>query len=781
MMKMPVNDGLWKAFIKKRLKKRYWVVMVRRRPWVKWVLLLCLLALPSSAVWAWYHYGKLTDDQNQPLDFEKLRKKDFYKASYVYDSEGEQMGRFFYEPPLDYTTFKEIPELVKMAFIATEDQSFYRYRFLEINLNFGHPGVDPIAISRAAFFNLVHKLTGYYTRSGASTIEQQAARQLYEKNVADFRNRVQTFQRKIQEGRIAVKLNDIYSKDEIFECFANLPYLGHGTKGMKTAWQVYFNKDLGHDPVTIREAAMIAALHKSPKEFCPIYHKPLKPKIPPNTEEKTKIKLEQEYEIKDAVEMARVLRTRKRQNYVMERMYKEGYISFEAYEKERFKENEPLNSEIIRFTPIKKRQYVYANRMVKELLMFNGFSDEDITKQAGLRTYTSLNRKIQQILTEEVNKQLAELNKELPTSDPIEGSFIVLDAKTGEIRAMSGGHEDVSEMQYNRLLARRSPGSAIKPFVYAMALEEGGTLDDLIWNGPLRMIGANGKLWAPENFPEKRPVPNGKIPRAIGFIRSVNLPTIHMVMSIKNGIEKFIELSHRCGLWGNRNVLKDSDGLVWFKYFSSLEEPGSSGIEDGLVPKLPTVIGGSGLSLVELAAGYGIFARHGKYIQPSLITRITDSEGREIYKFNRPREKQVISKRTADMITMLGRAVTKFGTLKISMRGIEQQIAGKTGTSNSAGINIYGQPSEGPADVLVASWNPEYVILIRFGHDKMRSIEVPQYMKRVGGERESGGWLVGKAARNAWDRIYKDRPKVAFDDNIEVGTTELVEKYGNKY
>lgn len=769
-MKLTRTKKFWQKLSEKRLPG-YTVKFIKKRPVLKWTRRAFLLALLSYPIWAWYHYGKLNDDHGQPLNFEKLRNKDFYKASYVYDIHGKPMGRFFYEAR-DFMKLEEIPKLVRQAFIAAEDENFYRYRFSNINFNFGHFGIDPWAIGRAGLFNLLNKYTGLYNRSGGSTIHVQLTRRIYESGVADFRNRAQTFPRKIREGRAAIKLNDLYSKDEILEGFLNLPYFGYGANGVAEAWRVYFNKDLRRDPITIREVAIIASLNKSAARFSPIYHRPQKPVITSDIDEKTRIKLEQEYDLKDAKEKARVLRSRERNNYVMEQMYKDGSISLVDFEREKFKEDEPLDLDIIHFNPIKKQRFVYANRMIKESLMFNGIDDEEITKYSGFKIYSTIDADIQQILTEEVNKQLAELNSELPASVPLEASFVVIDVKTGEIRAISGGHEDISQMQFNRALSRRSPGSAIKPFVYAAALEEGGTLDDLICNCPIRMRGANGKVWAPQNFREEHPVPTGKIPRAIGFIRSVNLPTIQMILGVENGMEKFISLAHRCGIWGNRNVLKDADGVVWFKYLSSLEEYASDDLDEGLVPKLPTAIGASGVSLVELAAGYGAFARNGMYIKPTLIRDIKDPEGKNWLKFDKPEEKRAMSDETAKMVTIMGRAVTKFGTLKISMRGIEQQVAGKTGTSNNS------------TDALTVTWNPEYIIAIRFGHDKLRTIEVPQYMKRVSGRADmqvTGGWLAGLVARRAWDRLYKDRPKVAFADDIEAGTAELIEKYGSKY
>ncbi|MEK7151454.1 MAG: transglycosylase domain-containing protein [Patescibacteria group bacterium] len=770
-MKLTRDKAFWQQLFAKRIPG-YKIVFVKKRPWLKWLLLLFLIAIPSYITWAWHHYGKLTDDQNQLLDFQKLHNKDFYKASYVYDVKGQPIGRFFYEAR-DFIKLRETPELVKQAFIAAEDGNFYRYRINGIDLSFGHPGVDPLAIARAGGGNIINWIYApWANRSGASTIEQQSVRFLYENNVAEFKNRSQTLTRKIREARIAIKLNEIYSKDEILEGFLNLPYFGYGANGIVEAWRVYFNKDLRRDPVTIREVAIIAGLHKSPERFSPVFHRPLRPKISADADDLTINKLEREYEVAIAKETARLQRARKRFNYVLTEMLKEGFISQKDYENSQFKENEPFDMDMINFTPIRKKRFVYVNRMIKEFLMFNGISDEEITKYAGLKIYSTIDSDLQQILTEEVNKQLAELNKELPANNPLEASFVVINAKTGEIRAISGGHEDVSQMQFNRALSRRSPGSAIKPFVYAAALEEGGTLDDPICNCPIRMRGGNGKMWAPQNFPEDNPVHRGNIPRAIGFIRSVNLPTIQMILGVEYGMDKFIALAHRCGIWANRNVLKDSEGLIWFKYLSSLEKYGLDDVDEGLVPKLPTAIGASGVSLVELAAGYGVFARGGTYIRPTLIKEVKDPDNHTWLTFNKPEEKRAMPEDVAKKIAIMGRAVTKFGTLKISMRGIEQQVAGKTGTANNS------------TDALTVTWNPEYVIAIRFGHDRLQPIELPQYMKRVSGRSDmqvTGGWLAGPVARRAWDRIYKDRPKVAFSEDIEAGTTELIEKYGNKY
>ena len=148
-MRLTRTPAFWKKLIKERVPD-YEVKFIKKRPLLKWTRRGFVLAIPSFVAWYWYHHGKLTDDKGQPLDFQKLRNKDFYKASYVYDINGKPIGRFFYEAR-DYMRLHEIPELVRQAFIAAEDQNFYQYKFNSINLTlpFGHFGIDPLAILRA--------------------------------------------------------------------------------------------------------------------------------------------------------------------------------------------------------------------------------------------------------------------------------------------------------------------------------------------------------------------------------------------------------------------------------------------------------------------------------------------------------------------------------------------------------------------------------------------------------------------------------------------------------
>lgn len=750
-------------------QKNYWVILIKRRWWLKWALFVCfaLLALSAAGFYYYlYHYtGGFVDDMGRPLDFNKLANSDFKKTSYVYaDDKITVIGRFFDEIR-DSINISEVPDVIKNAFVAAEDSNFYRYRFYNRDLNFGHSGIDPLAIVRAGTGNILHSIYAPWgVKSGASTINDQLSRQLYADEIKEFKERQQTFWRKIREARIAIRLDKIYPKDKILEGFLNMPYFGHGVNGVAEATHRYFGKNIRKNRTDlIRIAAILASINKSPSIFCPIYHKPPEPKIDENWSEEKKQKIKTEYEVRIAREHSRILRARERYNYVLLRMFEEGYITKEKHDKAYFSKDEPLQLEIVDFQPLKNQSFGHGARMAKETLFGMGFSDEEITDSGGLRIFTGINLEIQRIATDEFTKHLALLNSELPENhEKLEGAFVIIDNQTGKILALSGGH-NFDESQYNRVMASRSAGSGAKPLTYAAAFEFfNKTFDDKICNCPFTMRGgAPGKTWSPKNFREDHPVPNGYIPLPIGMIRSVNLATLNLARDI--GMDTIIETAHRIGIWGNPKIVRDSDGNIWFK------EPGQE-LRDGLVPLLPTAIGASDMNLLEITNAYSVFAREGIYLKPLLVTRVEDSEGQMLYKGELPVGKEVLTKETADKVLTLMRAVTKIGTAKISMRDIKQQVAIKTGTSN------------GPRDVGMFGGPPDITMGIRMGYDSGKNIELPQYMKKISGRADmqvSGGWVVGPLFRRIIDKIYEKRPITEFQPEIEEGLRQLLEKLEN--
>ncbi|MDO8536761.1 MAG: transglycosylase domain-containing protein, partial [bacterium] len=723
------------------LARNFW--LIRKRPWVPKFVILCLILIlifGSGFFYYLYFYdGDLTDASGRPLDWNKLGRRDYKRASYVYAADGRQIGMFFYEIR-DPVKLNEVPTLLANGFIAAEDKRFY-----------SHHGIDYLATLRALTINFFHKVGFRYgSKSGASGISQQEARLLYADEVVEFRTREHSYSRKLKEAKVAIRLERKYPKEKIFEGFLNNVYFGHGVNGVAEAARFYFGKDLRRDTLGPREVAILVSLNKSSQKYCPIFHEPKKTEPGPGASKTEIEEVSKAYKKALAEESVRITLARERYNWVLGRMFREGFLNASEYEQALFTKDDPLELALLHVTPLNNNEFGYGNRIVKDELLVGGFSEDMISHHGGLRVRTSYDTEIQKIAVEELTRQLTELNRERKDGEEkLEGAIVVIENKTGRVVALSGGH-DFRETQFNRVLSLRSAGSVFKPFVYAAGFEfYGKTLEDKICNCPFRMpeqIDARGKVlkwWSPKNFEEKNPAPSGFIPLPTGLIRSVNLATLNLAKDI--GIDSVIAMAHKTGVWGHRNVLADPDGNIWFR------RPGVNTKDGGLEPYLPTAIGASDVSLLELTSAFSTFARGGTYIQPTIILKVEDAEGGILYQAPEVAEKRVLSESTALLTTILLRAVTKIGTAKISMRDIDQQVAVKTGTSN------------GPYDLSMIGYTPEYTIGIRIGYDAPKVIAVPEYMKRVGGDPKmqvSGGWVAGPVFRKVVDRIYEDRPKV---------------------
>lgn len=714
--------------IPKSFKTDYLIFIVKRRPWLRntfIALFLMVLMGTGAAYYYMFHYiGDLKDSSGQSIDLDKLGRSSFKRSSYVYANNGEMTGRF-YEEIRDPVRLNEVPEQVKNGFIAAEDKRFYR-----------HPGIDARAILSAGIGNLLRSQGIRVWRrspSGASTINQQYVRLAYADEVSEFKNRDRTLSRKIKEARVAIQVTKRYSRDKILENFLNMIYFGHSVNGVAEASQRYFGKNIRLDKFGLREIAILVSLNKSPSLYCPIFHRPT---------------INSETQL--AKEIVRLKNARDRYNWVLGRMLDDGYVSRKDYDEAFFKEEEPLELGFLTLKPLKNRSYGYSNRMIKELLMSQGYNDEDLSYYGGFRIHTTLDPKIQKITSEEFEKHLTLLNAGKKLEDRLNGTFVIIEVKTGKVLALSGGN-DFNETEYNRVLASRSPGSGFKPFTYAAAMEYlHKDFFDQICNCPFSMRGGGGKTWAPQNFREENPVPYGYIDFSTGLIRSVNLATLNLARSM--GMEPVVRLANSMGVWGNPGIVRDSKGDIWFK------KPGYK-IKDGLIPLLPTAIGASDVNLLELANAYAVFFRNGVYVRPILVTEVKSTYGDEvIYKPKPSSEKRVLSTETSNKMLALMRAVTKIGTAKISMRDIEQQVACKTGTSN------------GPRDVSIWCGTPELVIAIRFGIDDYSVIELPEYMRKASGRTDmqvTGGWVAGPLVRKIFDRIYTERQKVEFSTAVE--------------
>lgn len=744
--------------LKNQLKKDF--ILIKRRPRIfKLFLAACLLLFFSTVGGIWYLFfysADIKNDYGDHIDFNKLEKAGLRCTSFVYSSDNKVIGRFFYEVR-DPVKYDEVPDLLVKGFVAAEDQRF-----------FYHPGIDVIAIGRAFVIDLFHKIGFKYgKRSGASTITQQLARLLYADELPEFKTRQQSYKRKIKEMRVAIQVDRRYNKQMIMEGFLNRIYFGHGINGISEASRYYFGKNIKKDPLTLREIAILVSLNKSSTTYCPIFHAPTKPVVKITDNKGAESEVEKQYQKELAQEMTRITLAKERYNWVLGRMLEDGYITQKAYSGAIFKEEEPLELDLLHITPIRNEQFGYGNRIVKEMLFMHGYTDDTIAYYGGLRIETSIDSSIQTIVSEELNKHLAIVNKEkAKQKEKIEGAVVVIENKTGRIVALSGGH-DFSETNFNRALSLRSPGSGFKPFTYAAAIEAGKSFNDVICNCPFTMAarvnskGQTTKWWSPRNFQEANPVPYGYIPLPTGIIRSVNLATLNLAREI--GIKTVIKTAHDMGIWGNQGIERDPENQIWFR------TPYADDKSPGLQPYLPTAIGGSGVSLLELTNAFSVFARNGTYIKPSIILRIKDSGGKLLYSVEKPEEKRVLSEYTSHEMTVLLRAVSKIGTGKTALKDLKQQTAVKTGTSN------------GPEDLLMIGYTPEYTIGVRLGYDTPKTIEIPEYMQKVSGSRTlqvSGGWVAGPLFRKIVARMYEKRQTVEFSPGIENDLNELLAKYG---
>ncbi|MDR1514149.1 MAG: PBP1A family penicillin-binding protein [Synergistaceae bacterium] len=344
-------------------------------------------------------------------------------TSVVYDRKDRVIARLF-EENRTWADIRQISPWAIKAILAAEDSEFYE-----------HQGIRLKAIARA----IIRDLESGEARQGGSTITQQLARML-------FLTRERTFQRKASEAIIAIRMERLYTKDQILEMYINMAYFGHGAYGIGAASQVFYGKTPAQ--LTLAEASMLAGILPAPNAYTPIRH--------PD-------------------------RAATRQNYVLSRMVEVGMITQEektqaqAAELTYARKAEAKASFVMEDAP-----YFVSHVLFKHLLPKYG---REKIYRGGLRVQTTIDLDLQRQAEEVISKM------------KFEGALVALDPNTGEILALVGGR-NFDESKFNRATqAYRQPGSAFKPIVYATALENGYRPVDHAFDAPLHF--ANG--WSPKN------------------------------------------------------------------------------------------------------------------------------------------------------------------------------------------------------------------------------------------------------------------------------------------
>lgn len=366
-----------------------------------------------------------------------------------------------------------IPPLIKQAFIASEDRRFNEHR-----------GVDPQGILRAAFSNL----QAGDVVEGASTITQQLARLV-------FLNQDRNYGRKIREMRLAQKIEEKYTKNEILQQYLNLIYLGSGAYGVADAAQAYFSKT--PDKLTLAEAATLAGIVPAPSRYSPIENKEL---------------------------------ATRRRNEVLNKMANAGFITPAQAQ------TAILESLTLKTSPLKRfnREAPYFTDYV--LKQLPEYVPEKAIKAGGLTVETTLNLAWQKHADEVVSKAVARYGQWQRFS---EAALVTIDPRTGQIKTMVGG-KDFNKNQFNRVTqAKRQPGSTFKPILYSAAIAAGISPDKTYLNAPFSVNG-----YTPENYGDQYTGAPMSLREALK--NSVNVVAVRLLLDV--GWNPVIKLARKMGI-----------------------------------------------------------------------------------------------------------------------------------------------------------------------------------------------------------------------------------------
>ena len=505
-------------------------------------------------------------------------------------------------------SFSDLPPALVNGLLAIEDRRFFQ-----------HAGLDYLRILKAAYVDL----RSGSARQGASTLTMQLARGL-------FLTRERTLTRKLAETLVAFQLERRLSKQQIFEYYCNKVYMGQRgsftISGVGEAAQAYFNKDVRN--LTLPEAAFLAGIIRGPNLYSP-YRNP---------------------------ELAE-----KRRNQVLEAMVETGAITREERDKALAT---PLHV-ASRYGIASEAPYFVD--MVKDQLL-DRFSEEDLAAQS-YRVYTTLDLKLQraaadamQIGLAEVGERLAALRPRRRTGNsseadssepPVEAALIVLDPRTGAVKALIGGR-DYGRSQLNRALALRQPGSVFKPFVYATALASGvygsvgppWTPVSKINDEPTTFV-FDGGAYEPANYKDEY---FGSVTLRYALTRSLNVTTVKVAQAV--GYENVVALARRAGM--NLRIQ----------------------------PTPAVALGAYEVRPLEVAGAYTIFANGGVRMDPYWVAQVRDRNGATLERA-RSKATRVLDPRVAFLMTNLMEDVINHGTAAgVRARGFRAPAAGKTGTSH---------------------------------------------------------------------------------------------------
>lgn len=641
----------------------------------------------------------------------------------IYSADGKLLGEYGQERRR-FTPIQDIPKVMQDAVLAIEDARFYE-----------HGGVDYVGVLRAGLADL-----GEARSQGASTITMQVARNFYLPTE-------KTLTRKVYEILLALKIESLMSKQKILEVYMNQIYLGQRAYGFATACEVYFGKPI--KDITLAEAAMLAGLPKAPSAYNPINNPQratLRQRyILDRMVENHFITQEQaEAAKKEVLHYQAKPDTTVHADYIAEAVrlmmfdqlgeaaYTQGlnvYTSINAKEQEvayhalrkgildydrrhsyrgpegyvdlpddpeaadtriaEALEDHPDNDDIKAAVVLEASPTeVKAALQSGEVLTLRGeglrFASWALSKRSGPNTQIRRGAIIRVVQNSSQSWSITQLPE-------VQGAFVSMDPRTGDIRALVGGF-DYAQNKFNHVTqAWRQPGSSFKPFIYSAALEKGFTPTTVINDTPLFFdAGATGSQpWEPKNYDGTY---DGPITMRRALAKSKNMVSIRILQSI--------------------GVHYAQDWITRFGFDRDKHEP-----------YLTMALGAGSVTPLQMADAYSVFANGGYRVNPCLITKVTDNQGHVLVTAHaQPLDESMraIDARNAFMMDSLLQEVTRSGTAARAQATLKRpDLYGKTGTTNDS------------MDAWFAGFQPTVVAIVWIGYDQPRKL----------GDRETGGGL----------------------------------------
>jgi penicillin-binding protein 1A len=731
--------------------------------------ILFVVGVAAAAGLLW-HYSKSLPDYSQLQDYEPA------VMTRVHAADGSLLAEYARERRL-YIPIQAIPKLVTSAFVAAEDKNFYE-----------HGGIDFSGIARAAVL-FVQQYGSGRRPQGASTITQQVAKNFLLTNEVSFA-------RKIKEALLSMKIERTFSKEKILELYLNEIYLGMGAYGVAAASLLYFDKSV-HE-LTPAEVAYLAALPKAPNNYHPFRQReralerrnyvlermaedgyisaqeaakakkePLKVTPRPTGAhifaaeyfaEEVRRYINDNYTEKKLYEGGLSVRTTldPKLQVLARKVLVDGFVNFDEQQGYRGPLSKlDMSPEWgVRLADVKALSDIAPWRLAVVIEVGDqaarvGFQPARepggaVSKERETGTITLEGLKWAKPTSGPIKGKVpAKVSQVLEIGDVIyvepmagkegqfrlrqvpevSGAIVAMDPQTGRVLAMNGGFS-YDQSQFNRATqALRQPGSSFKPLVYAAALDNGYTPSTVVMDAPLEIDTGSG-IWSPENYSRKF---YGPSTLRFGIEQSRNVMTVRLAQDV--GMPLIGEYAKRFGIY------------------------------DNLPPYLSFALGAGETTLMRMVGAYAMFDNGGRKIQPTLIDRIQDRYGRNIYKHDsrecrgcdadkwaNQSEPTLIDKRdrvldpmTAYQITSMMEGVVQRGTATV-VKEVGKPIAGKTGTTNDE------------KDAWFIGFSPDLVVGVYLGYDKPRHL----------GRGATGGLLAAPIVRDFMKVALADKPAVPF-------------------